>query len=64
MIFPPQQTKTKMKITPSKTTTQSTCLPPEAYMRLWKSVATETYAPKFKSSVYPNSNMKTIPFKK
>jgi len=53
-----------MKITPHITKTQSTCLPPEAYIQLWKSVATETYAPRFKSSVYPNSNMKTIPFKK
>lgn len=41
-----------MKITPHKTVTQSTCLPPEAYMRLWDSAA-KTATPKFKSTVYP-----------
>lgn len=52
-MFSLHNTQTKMKITPNITKTQSTCLPPEAYIRLWKSVATETYAPKFKSTVYP-----------
>jgi hypothetical protein len=40
-----------MKITPHKTVTQSTCLPPEAHIHLWDSVA-KTATPKFKSTVY------------
>jgi len=36
----------------------STCLPPEAYLRIIRNCGTDT-APKFKSTVYPsNSNNK------
>jgi hypothetical protein len=41
-----------MKTTPHITKTQSTCLPPEAYIRLWDSVA-KTATPKFKSTYTP-----------
>jgi len=44
---------------PHKTVTQSTCLPPEAYIRLWNSAA-KTATPKFKSTVYPST---VYPFK-
>ncbi len=36
----------------------STCLPPEAYLRIIKSCGTDL-VPKFKSSVYPSKNKKT-----
>jgi hypothetical protein len=44
-----------MKITPHKTVTHGTCLPPEAYIHLWNAAAkvNETTAPKIKSTVYP-----------
>ena len=35
----------------------STCLPPEAYLRIIKSCGTDV-VPKFKSSVYPSKNKK------
>jgi hypothetical protein len=41
-----------MKTTPHITKTESTCLPPEAYIRLWNSAA-KTATPKIKSTVYP-----------
>jgi hypothetical protein len=55
-----------MKLTPNKTVTQSTCLPPEAYIHLWNVAAAASVSdlPKIKSTVYPDSNIKSIPFKK
>lgn len=52
--------------TPHKTVTQSTCLPPEAYMRLWDSAAkaNETTAPKIKSTVYPKQLAFDMAYKK
>jgi hypothetical protein len=41
-----------MKITQHKTVTQSTCLPPEAYIHLWN-VTAKRYKPKYKSRVDP-----------
>jgi hypothetical protein len=38
-------------------TNYSTCLPPEAYIRIIKSCGTDV-VPKFKSSVYPSKNKK------
>lgn len=32
---------------------QSTCMPPELYIHMWKTSASKNSAPKFKSSVYP-----------
>jgi hypothetical protein len=52
-----------MKITQHKTVTQSTCLPPEAYIRLWQKAENSAEMPKFRSTVYPNKNIKAIPFK-
>jgi hypothetical protein len=42
---------------------QHTCLPPEAYIRLWQKAENSTEMPKFRSTVYPNKNIKAIPFK-
>lgn len=44
-----------MKITPHKTVTHGTCLPPEAYIRLWNAAAKANISEvlKFKSTVYP-----------
>jgi hypothetical protein len=42
-----------MKITQHKTVTQSTCLPPEAYIHLWNAAAKASETPKFQSTVYP-----------
>lgn len=46
--------------------TAATCLPPEFYIHLWKTTAKATPSdkPKIKSTVYPNKNIKAIPFKK
>ena len=44
--------------------TESTCLPPEVYIRLWQKAEKSTEMPKFRSTVYPNKNIKAIPFKK
>jgi hypothetical protein len=41
---------------------QPTCLPPEAYIRIIRNC--DNNVPKFRSSVYPNKNVKSIPFKK
>jgi len=65
--FPSTTNQTKpMKLTPNKTVTQSTCLPPEAYIHLWNVAAAASVSdlPKIKSTVYPDSNIKSIPFKK
>lgn len=43
---------------------EATCLPPEVYIRLWQKAEKTTEMPKFKSTVYPNPNIKAIPFKK
>jgi hypothetical protein len=50
-----------MKTQPHRTVTQSTCLPPEAYIRIIRNC--ENNVPKFRSSVYPNKNIKSIPQK-
>jgi hypothetical protein len=50
-------------MTPHKTVTQSTCLPPEAYMRLWDSAA-KTATPKFKSTAYPKRLAFDMAYKK
>jgi hypothetical protein len=42
-----------MKITPNITKTESTCLPPEAYIRLWNAAAKQSKGPKIQSTVYP-----------
>jgi hypothetical protein len=39
-------------------TNYSTCLPPEAYLRIIKSCGSDVI-PKFKSSVYPSKDKKT-----
>ena len=52
MNFPPQQTKPKMT-TPHKTVTQSTCLPPEAYIHLYNSVAKKSTGPRYQSTFIP-----------
>jgi len=33
--------------------TESTCLPPEAYIHLWNAAAKAGVTPKFKSTIYP-----------
>jgi len=38
--------------------THATCMPPEAYIRLWKS-AKDSPPPKFMSSFYPEKEIKT-----
>ncbi len=45
--------------------TQHNCLPPEAYIHLWKSAAkaSPSELPKIKSTVYPDKSVKVIPFK-
>jgi hypothetical protein len=50
--------------TPHKTVTQSTCLPPEAYMRLWDSVAKQSKGPKIKSTAYPKRVAFDMAYKK
>ena len=40
---------------------QHTCLPPEAYIHIIRNC--ENSQPKFRSTVYPNKNIKAIPFK-
>lgn len=52
-----------MKYTQAKEITEPSCLPPEAYIRLMRSIE-NLPAPKFRSSVFPNSSIKSIPFKK
>jgi hypothetical protein len=44
-----------MKITQHKTVTHGTCLPPEAYIHLWKAAAKANIGEVlgFKSTVYP-----------
>ena len=42
----------------SADTNYSTCLPPEAYMRIICNCGTDVM-PKFKSTVYPSQNKKT-----
>ena len=42
-----------MKTIPSKTTHYSHCLPPEAYMRLWKVSAETQQTPRFQSTYTP-----------
>jgi hypothetical protein len=37
------------------------CLPPEVYIRLIRKAANSPQ-PKFRSSVYPNPNIKSIPY--
>ena len=51
----------KMKATEKN---EATRLPPEVYIRLWQKAEKSTEMPKFKSTVYPNPNIKTIPFKR
>jgi len=41
----------------SADTNYSTCLPPEAYMRIIRNCGTDV-VPKFKSTVYPSQNKK------
>jgi hypothetical protein len=43
---------------------EATCLPPEVYIRLWQKAEKSTEMPKFRSTVYPNKNIKAIPFKR
>jgi hypothetical protein len=43
---------------------QPTCLPPEVYIRLWQKAEKSAEMPKFRSTVYPNKNIKSIPFKR
>jgi hypothetical protein len=40
--------------TQHKTVTQSTCLPPEAYIHLWNAAAKRSIFPKYQSTTYPN----------
>jgi|APGre2960657404_1045060.scaffolds.fasta_scaffold13223_6 hypothetical protein len=43
---------------------QATCLPPEAYIRLWQKAEKSTEMPKFRSTVYPDKKITSIKFEK
>jgi len=43
---------------------QTTCLPPEAYIRLWQKAEKSTEMPKFRSTVYPDKKITSIKFEK
>lgn len=43
---------------------QATCLPPEAYIRLWQTSSKSQEMPKFRSTVYPDKKITSIKFEK
>jgi hypothetical protein len=43
---------------------QATCLPPEAYIRLWQTSSKSKEMPKFKSTVYPDKKVTAIKYEK
>lgn len=43
---------------------QATCLPPEAYIRLWQKAEKTTEMPRFRSTVYPDKKITSIKFEK